>query len=114
MKHIDTFYETDHYDYFITTAGEVYRYNKIRGTILPMKCSTADGHYKLLVLDKGAKYYYIHRLVYETFIGPIPEGLVIDHIDNDFTNNRVWNLQAITKAENTQKYYDWQRSLEEA
>ena len=114
MKHIHEFYETEHYSYFITSAGDVYRYNKRRGTILPMKCSTADGHYKLIVLENGKKFWYAHRLVYEAFVGEIPEGLVVDHIDNDFTNNRVWNLQVITKSENTQKYYDWQRSLEEA
>lgn len=45
----------------------------------------------------------IHRLVYETFIGEIPEGLEIDHIDNNKTNNKLSNLRLLTRAENMQR-----------
>lgn len=45
----------------------------------------------------------IHRLVYESFKGKIPEGLVVDHINNIKTDNRLENLQVITNAENLSK-----------
>ena len=45
----------------------------------------------------------IHRLIWEAFNGPIPDGLTIDHIDNDKTNNRLDNLQLLTNAENNSK-----------
>ena len=44
--------------------------------------------------------YSIHRLVYETFNGPIPEGLKIDHIDGNRTNNALSNLRLVTQSEN--------------
>lgn len=42
----------------------------------------------------------VHRLVYEAFNGPIPNGLVINHKDEDKTNNSLSNLEAMTRAEN--------------
>lgn len=49
----------------------------------------------------------ISRLVAEAFIGEIPEGYVVDHIDTDRTHNYVSNLQIITLSENTQRSKDF-------
>lgn len=43
---------------------------------------------------------YAHRAVYESWIGELPDGFEIDHIDCDRTNNTVENLRAVTRAEN--------------
>ena len=58
--------------------------------------------YKMLVLSKDGitKTKLIHRLMYEAFIGDIPEGMQINHIDGDKTNNNINNLEAITQHEN--------------
>ena len=45
----------------------------------------------------------IHKMVYETFIGEIPEGLEIDHIDNDKTNNKLSNLRLLTHSQNMER-----------
>lgn len=45
--------------------------------------------------------YKTHRVVWELFNGPIPEGLVIDHIDGDKHNNKISNLRCVTKQQNT-------------
>lgn len=42
----------------------------------------------------------IHRLVWETFVGEIPEGKIIDHIDGDKSNNKLENLRLATISEN--------------
>lgn len=47
---------------------------------------------------------YVHRVVYAWHIGPIPEGLEVDHIDNNRFNNDVSNLQLLTKELNTYKF----------
>lgn len=40
------------------------------------------------------------RKVYEDTFGPIPEGYIIIHKDNDKDNDEPWNLKAISRAEN--------------
>lgn len=61
--------------------------------------------------DQGkVKTYLLHRLIYEAFIGPIPEGKQINHIDEDRTNNKILfdeegnisytNLELVTPMEN--------------
>ena len=57
--------------------------------------------YKRCMINK--KLSYIHRVVYEKFIGKIPEGMVIDHMNNNPRDNRIDNLQCITKNENDRK-----------
>lgn len=41
-----------------------------------------------------------HRIVWELFNGPIPEGKIIDHIDRDKANNRIENLRCVSQSEN--------------
>lgn len=41
-----------------------------------------------------------HRIVWELHYGPIPEGMVIDHIDRDKSNNRIENLRCTTQSSN--------------
>lgn len=54
----------------------------------------------------NGKHYSVHRLVYETYVGEIPEGMVIDHIDGDRANNNLSNLQLTTQSKNVKKTYD--------
>jgi hypothetical protein len=42
---------------------------------------------------------YVHRLVIETFFGPCPDGYECHHIDGDKLNNRLDNLEWISKLE---------------
>ena len=49
------------------------------------------------------KNYYVHRYVYECFRRNIPKDKVVDHIDNDKTNNNTKNLQLLTPKENSRK-----------
>lgn len=42
----------------------------------------------------------VHRLVYETFVGLIPEKMFIDHIDGNRANNKLENLRLVSHSEN--------------
>ena len=60
----------------------------------------------------NGKMHYVHRLLWEEAHGPIPEGMVIDHINGDPNDNRLENLRCVTRGQNkqnstTQKGYYW-------
>ncbi|HRE87521.1 MAG TPA: HNH endonuclease [Myxococcota bacterium] len=41
-----------------------------------------------------------HRLVWTMTNGPIPDGMVVNHIDGVKANNAISNLEVVTAAEN--------------
>ena len=53
--------------------------------------------------QNGQKGYYVHRFVYECFNGIIPDGKVIDHVNNIKDDNRLCNLQLMSHQENNKK-----------
>ena len=46
-----------------------------------------------------------HRLVADAFLGPIPEGMQVNHIDGDKMNCHVSNLEIVTNSENRAHAY---------
>lgn len=42
----------------------------------------------------------VHRLVWEAFNGPIPEGMQVNHIDEDKSNNTLGNLNLLSCKDN--------------
>lgn len=46
---------------------------------------------------------YAHRLVWETVHGPIPKGMEIDHRNGRKADNRIINLDLVTRSENVQR-----------
>ena len=60
-----------------------------------------DGYLKVnLWKDGKSKQFFIHRLVYEAFNGEIPEGMEINHIDENIENNRLSNLEVVSHKDN--------------
>ena len=57
------------------------------------------GHRKVNLCRKGEKPKSkpVHQLVAEAFIGPRPDGLVVDHINSDPCDNRAVNLRYVTR-----------------
>lgn len=77
-----------------------------------LKNRNSKGDYLRIVLsdpDSGlCKSTNLHRLVYEHFVGEIPSGYQIHHIDGNKQNNRVDNLVALTPSEHrieTEKFH---------
>jgi hypothetical protein len=77
------------------------RFNKDK----KLKPSIDGGGYFQLGISKNKQRYCfkVHTLVALTFIGPRPDGLIIDHIDGNKKNNKSDNLQYITSRQNTLK-----------
>ena len=73
-----------------------------------LKPKTKKNGYKELYLSiskNKAKSFYVHRLIAQTFIGSIPDGHNVNHIDGDKANNNVSNLEIITYSENSKHAY---------
>ena len=60
-------------------------------------CRNTDGY---LRINLNKKSHVTHRLIWVYLNGEIPEGLEIDHIDGDKTNNRIDNLRLATRTQN--------------
>lgn len=68
-----------------------------------MKFSYTGAGYPMVALravPNVQKSYYIHRLMYITYIGVIPVDREIDHINKVKTDNRLENLRLVTKSQN--------------
>lgn len=53
-----------------------------------------------LYRDGKAKPFSIHRLVWAAFNGPIPNGMQINHLNEDKTDNRLENLSLVSAKAN--------------
>lgn len=47
------------------------------------------------------KFYRVHRVIWEMHYGSLPQGVEVDHADNDTTNNNISNLRLASRSENT-------------
>jgi len=65
--------------------------------------STKSDGYRYVWIN--GQWQYIHRLVYETFVGVIAANLEINHLDGNRGNNELSNLQATTHSDNVQHSY---------
>lgn len=59
--------------------------------------STTTGYIVIRIFDKLMQG---HRVVWELVNGGIPDGMEIDHVDGDRTNNRITNLRLATSSNN--------------
>jgi len=49
---------------------------------------------------RGQTLFYVHRAVYEHFVGPIPDGLELDHICRNHCCANFEHLEPVTHQEN--------------
>lgn len=67
-----------------------------------MKSGNNGKGYRFIPLhnERGVRNHYIHRLVASAFLGECPEGKEVNHKDENKANNRLDNLEYVSKSEN--------------
>jgi predicted XRE-type DNA-binding protein len=82
--------------YQVSSTGQVRR-----ADTLDVVTPKSQGRYLQVYIKDGTRQAWplVSRLVYETFIGPIPEGHIIHHKDGNKLNNRLENLQCVSRQE---------------
>lgn len=86
-----------HLHYEVSSMGRVRSYrvrgskNKISGSPR-LLTQHGDGRGRLCVKIDG-KTFKVHRLVMEVFVGPRPDGMDIDHLNENPRDNRLCNLR---------------------
>ena len=81
--------------------GKVFhRYHPGRVLSLEGNNSSIPYYAVQLFRDGRRKRFLVHRLVALAFLGPLPEGKEVRHLDNDYRNNAVDNLVYGTHSEN--------------
>ena len=90
--------------YKVSNTGKVKSMN-YRHSDVPRILATVDNGYGyyivILYLNSVRKSASVHRLVWTAFNGPIPEGLQINHLNENKADNRLENLSLCTPKENT-------------
>lgn len=113
-------YPTQFVGYYVTKSGKVITIKKKGGQgsldyNSPREhCYKIDknGYLECCLSSEGVhKYVRVHRLVYETMRGPIPNDLTIDHIDKNVQNNNIDNLRLLTREENSSIAHKNNKSL---
>ncbi len=77
----------------------------LKGTILRQNMTTSGYKSCGLCVNKINRTYAVHQLMAMTFLNHTPnrQVLVVDHINNVKTDNRLENLQLVTTRHNTTK-----------
>ena len=92
--------------YQISNLGNIKSLKRNGERIMNPSIGKTKGYLRVnLFKESKRKSLYIHQLVAIAFLGHKPNGnkLVVDHIDNNKTNNKLENLQVISSRENSSK-----------
>ena len=81
-------------DYYISQTGDVY---SVRSNIFLKHAIDMYGYHRV---DIYGKHHRIHKLVWNAWNGDVPEGLQINHLDDNKENNALSNLYIGTQKEN--------------
>lgn len=86
--------------YEVSNLGRV-RSLKFGKVVILKPFKTKKGYLCVCLCKNGnVKWFRVHRLVWEAFNGAIPEGMHVNHINEDKTDNRLENLNLMTPKDN--------------
>lgn len=89
--------------YQINRQGEIIslNYRRTQKTKLMIPGIDKNGYNYICLCKEGkCRWFKVHRLVWETFVGPIPDDYEINHLNEVKYDNRLENLEVVTHKEN--------------
>jgi hypothetical protein len=67
----------------------------------------SDGYFTgIFRVDKRPINYKVHRIMAQSFMGEIPQGFEVNHINGIKSDNRLENLEVVSKSENIKHAFD--------
>lgn len=69
----------------------------------PIRHRNRQGYVQARYLNRY--YAVVHRMIWEHVHGPIPDGMQINHINGNKSDNRIQNLELVTQSENALHAY---------
>lgn len=94
-------------NYLVSNTGKVFKTSSGKITEVKQHINKRFYYDVILVKDKKTFTRKVSRLVAEAFIGPVPEGYVVDHIDCNKEHNYITNLRIITGSKNIKRSYKY-------
>ena len=85
---------------YIILPNEGLIWSKKRGKFIGYEDS--KGYHKVTLYDDNGRVTKgkLHRFIWQAVNGPIPEGMEVNHIDENKSNNSIFNLNLMTHKEN--------------
>ena len=91
--------------YEVSNHGRIRRLTTVKGYKAGSFLSGGThkrGYVQICLCRNGTKkLILLHQIVADAFLGQCPIGYTVDHVDNDKRNNKVSNLEYVTRPENT-------------
>lgn len=96
--------------YSVSNVGRIKRTGKARGArvghFIRPQIGGTDGKYHKVILGRNHGRDYVHRIVAKAFHGPPPTTKhEVNHINGNTKDNRVDNLEWVTRSENNYHSY---------
>lgn len=97
--------------YVASTEGRIARITTFGKSARPAfrvlkKYAPRDGYlYCILCKEKNRKTFRVHRVIWQAFNGPIEGRLEVNHINSDRGDNRLCNLELMTRSQNSAYAY---------
>jgi len=99
------FFNLNGYDMKIFRDGRIHGYNKTKKKWVERKCHlNCKGYLKIKNWVNNVGYnHFVHNIITLCYLGKKPDGFQTDHINNNKLDNRLENLQYISRQDNLYK-----------